>query len=315
MAQPQLVDVHMHIYRTREWGQRRMAGYSITEYGEKDDVSSTDSNGSPEEAVQDIIESGFHRAVVANMFVADQARDFAVFNLGEELSEAERAEALAEIESSPATLLREFNGWACDLAAKHETLAPFVAVDPDSLPGEEGARHLRELVEGRGAKGVKVHPVLQKFEMADPRMWPIYEVCQELNVPILSHSGPASDGTPYAEPRAFAPVLEAFPHLKIVIAHVGGATWEQALGIARAYPNAYFDSCEVIEWTGAPNAPTDEELARLIRDIGPGRVMMGSDYPWYGLTRSVDRIMELPILSDGEKEAMLGANAIEILGL
>ena len=43
--------------------------------------------------------------------------------------------------------------------------------------------------------------------------------------------------------------------------------------------------------------------------------MMGSDYPWYGLTRSVERIMELPILTDGEKEAILGANAIEILGL
>ena len=82
-----------------------------------------------------------------------------------------------------------------------------------------------------------------------------------------------------------------------------------------AFPNAYFDSSELIEWTGAPNAPTDEQLAQLIRDIGPGRVMMGSDYPWYGLTRSVERIMELPILTNGEKEAILGANAIEILGL
>ena len=96
---------------------------------------------------------------------------------------------------------------------------------------------------------------------------------------------------------------------------MGGATWEQALDIAKAFPNAYFDSCELIEWTGAPNAPTDEQLAQLIRDIGPSRVMMGSDYPWYGLTRSVERIMELPILTDGEKEAILGANAIEILGL
>ena len=61
-----------------------------------------------------------------------------------------------------------------------------------------------------------------------------------------------------------------------------GATWEQAFDIASAFPNAYFDSSELIEWTGAPNAPTDEQLAQLIRDIGPGRVMMGSDYPWYG---------------------------------
>ena len=315
MAGPQLVDVHMHIYRSQEWGARRLANYSIGEYGEKENVTSPASNGSAEEAIQDIADAGFYRAVVANMFVEDQARDYAIFNLDPNLTETQRAAAITEIESSSPALLREFNYWGCDLAAENECLVPFVAVDPNTLPGEEGAAHLRELVEGRGAKGVKVHPALQKFEMTDPRMWPIYRVCQELGVPFLSHSGPSSDGVSYAEPRSFAPVLEAFPNLKFIIAHMGGATWEQALDIGKAFPNAYFDSCEVIEWTGAPKAPTDEQLAQLIRDIGPSRVMMGSDYPWYGLTRSVDRIMELPILTDGEREAILGANAIEILGL
>ena len=315
MAGPLLVDAHLHIYRSREWGARRLANYSIGEYGERENVASTSSNGSAEEAIRDIADAGFHRAIVANLFVEDQARDFAIFNLDPNLTEAQRTAAITEIESSTPELFREFNSWACDLAAENESLIAFAAVDPNTLPGEEGAAYLKELVEDRGARGVKVHPALQKLEMADPRMWPIYRVCQELGVPFLTHSGPSSDGSPYAEPRSFAPVLEAFPNLKFIIAHMGGATWEQTLGIAEAFPNAYFNSCEVIEWTGAPNAPTDEELAQLIRDIGPGRVMMGSDYPWYGLAHSVDRIMELPILTDGEKEAILGANAIEILGL
>ena len=162
MANPLLVDTHLHIYRSREWGARRIANYSIGEYGEKENVSSTDSNGSAEEALKDIADAGFYRAIVANMFVENQARDYAIFNLDPNLTETQRASAITEIESSSPALLREFNGWACDLAAENESLVPFVAVDPNTLPGEEGAAHLRELVEGRGAKGVKVHPALQK---------------------------------------------------------------------------------------------------------------------------------------------------------
>ena len=91
MAGPQLVDAHLHIYRSREWGVRRLATYSIGEYGEKENVSTTNSNGSAEEAIQDIADAGFYRAVVANMFVEDQARDYAIFNLDPNLTETQRA--------------------------------------------------------------------------------------------------------------------------------------------------------------------------------------------------------------------------------
>ena len=43
--------------------------------------------------------------------------------------------------------------------------------------------------------------------------------------------------------------------------------------------------------------------------------MMGSDFPWYDLDHTVERIMELPVLSNEEKEGILGANAVRILGL
>jgi predicted TIM-barrel fold metal-dependent hydrolase len=96
---------------------------------------------------------------------------------------------------------------------------------------------------------------------------------------------------------------------------MGGATWGQALEIARTYPNAFFDCCEIIEWTDSVRGPSEQQLGRLIRDIGAERVMMGSDFPWYDLDRTVDRIMELPVLSTAEKEGILGANAARILNL
>ena len=57
------------------------------------------------------------------------------------------------------------------------------------------------------------------------------------------------------------------------------------------------------------------QLAQLIKDIGPHRVMMGSDYPWYDLDHTVERVMELPLLSAEEKQGIIGANAVNILNL
>ena len=52
-------------------------------------------------------------------------------------------------------------------------------------------------------------------------------------------------------------MLAAFPDLKVIIAHMGGGTWGQARELAEAFPNAYFDCCEIIEWVGgATNAPS-----------------------------------------------------------
>ncbi len=260
-------------------------------------------------------QAGYSRAAVVNLFTATRTRAHAISALPDGLSADERSRQIEKIDATMADNLIEFNTWICELVEPYEQLVPFVAADPVALPGERGAAHLRDMVENHGARGIKLHPPLQDFHVSDRRMWPVYEACQELEVAVVSHSGPASGGEPYAEPHAFAGMLEAFPRLTTVVAHMGGATWGQALELARRYPNAYFDCCEVIEWCGAPSAPSDRELAQLISDIGADRVMMGSDFPWYDLDRQVERVMELPVLSREEKEGVLGANAERILGL
>ena len=43
--------------------------------------------------------------------------------------------------------------------------------------------------------------------------------------------------------------------------------------------------------------------------------MLGTDFPWYDLDHTVERVMALPLLSREEKEGMLGANAVGLLDL
>ena len=99
------------------------------------------------------------------------------------------------------------------------------------------------------------------------------------------------------------------------MAHLGGGKWQDTLAVAQAFPRVAFDLCEIIEWAGAPGAPTPAELATLIRQIGPERVVLGSDYPWYEPAHTAALVESLPVLSQGEKNAILGENAARILRL
>ncbi len=315
MMRPVLVDCHMHLFESKAAGERLKASYEIWEYGRHPaGVRFSRYGGDIDDATKAMAEAGYHHAVAVNLFAVDLAREEAIAALPAELQGPDRERAIAEIDATMGERLKGFNRWACDLVVG-KPITPFVAVDPWALSPQEGVEHLRDLAENHGARGIKLHPVVQRFAANDPRMQPIYRACAELGLVVLSHSGTARGTQQYGEPRAFAEVLRGFPDLTLVLAHMGGGSWKQTLEYAGAFPNACFDCCEIVEWVGAPNAPTEADLARLIKEIGPHRVMLGTDFPWYDLDRTVERVMALPALSREEKEGILGANAVRILGL
>jgi len=293
------IDSHLHLYETKIAGRVEKQTYEIWEYGPKGDVVFARYDGDIEDTQAAMVEAGYSHAVIANLF--------AIALLNDELRAAGTRRQ--------AELLKAFNQWACDIAAAHPNLTAFVAADPTVLGGEPGAAHLKDLVQHRVLRGVKIHPVVQQFLPDDSRMHPIYRTCVELGIPVLSHSGSARGDSAYAEPRSFSGVMRAFPDLRLVLAHLGGGAWRQTTAFAEAFPQVTFDLCEIINWTGAPNAPTPSELARMILDVGPQRVMLGTDFPWYDLVDTADRVINLPLLSDEQKTGILGANAARILQL
>jgi len=315
MTEPVIVDTHVHFYGDNKQYLLSKATYEVWEYGFKENVRCSTYGGDPEDILRAMDAAGASKAVMVNLFAVSRIRGRAVADLPEGLDEDQKEEAIRKIDASMGERLKSSNAWCCDVAEKYPQLVPYIATDPWVLGVEEAQDHIREMVEQHGAKGIKVHQGLQRFYMHDERMLAICRFCIETDIPILAHSGPLRGAEQYAEPRAYAEVLKTFPELCLVLAHMGGGAWQQTPEIARAYPNVYFDCCEIIEWTGAPNAPTDRELAQLIQDVGSERVMMGSDFPWYDIGHGAERIMELPLLSKEQKEAILGANAIRILKL
>jgi predicted TIM-barrel fold metal-dependent hydrolase len=314
MSEPLKIDTHIHLYPSAEEGKWFKAGYEIWEYGERDGVDFSDDTGTLSETVAALGRGGFSHGVVMNLFSADQFRQYYSSTLPPEVEASQRAAALAEFDATIGNRYVAFNQWLMDTLAGVPALSGFVAMDPWVVAPERNVEHLREMA-GRGARGVKLHPVVQRFAPDDPRMRPVYQACAELRLAVLSHTGPARGGEPFAEVAAFAPLLREFPGLTVLLAHLGGGKWQDTLAIAEAFPTVAFDLCEIIAWTGAPNAPTADQLATLIRDIGPERVVLGSDYPWYEPAHTAELVLSLPILSPAEKNAILGENAARILRL
>jgi predicted TIM-barrel fold metal-dependent hydrolase len=302
-ASSPVVDVHAHLSETKALGAWSKDAYEIWEYGEWDVALST-AAGDLDDLRASMRAGGIDHAVVVN-----------AFSVGEWV---ERARLGLELPDRTSLSLGEhliaFNRWLVHAVADIPEITPFVAADPWALPFDALASHL-EAMRDAGARGVKLHPVGQAFLVSEPRLLRVLRACAELGLTVLSHSGPDREGAGFAEPSAFADVAREVPDLRLVVAHLGGASWRHVASLAEAFPAIAFDVSEIVEWTGAPNAPTADELVAIIRAIGVDRVMFGSDFPWYEPGETVKRVRTLPGLSDGEARAILGSNAVRILSL
>lgn len=290
MSDPRVVDAHVHLFEQADDPIRD--GYEIWEYGDHDGVAFGTPRGTVEDLTTALGDPPVAHCIIVGMLAPEPG---------------------AATTPAPERL-RSYNDWVLQAATTSPHLTALVAADPAALGGAAGAAYLRECAE-RGARGIKIHPIVQGFAPTDRRLDPIYETCVELGLTVLSHSGQARGTAAVADPFAFAPVMERHPDLHLLLAHLGGASWRQVTPFAAAYPAVSFDLCEIIAWTGAPGAPSADELARLIRGIGSDRVLFGTDFPWYELDHTVDQLMSLPHLSDEERRGILGENAIRRMGL
>lgn len=188
------------------------------------------------------------------------------------------------------------------LASKiSDRLIGFGTLHPDFADFRRELERMRSL----GLRGIKFHPDFQQFDFDDPRMFPIFEAIPP-DMPIMVHAGdPKSD---YSAPRRIARVLELFPHLTLIAAHMGGyGVWDEAerrlIG-----KNLWLDASSVVGHIPA------ERVERLIRAHGAERVLFGSDYPSVSHANAVASILNMN-LSESERELLFWKNACRLLSV
>ena len=199
------------------------------------------------------------------------------------------------------------NQWVQAAARENQELTAFGAVHPFM----EGLEEELDRLEAWGVRGVKMMPLLQQVYPDDPRC---FRLCQELverDMILIAHAGrdPLDRPEVYGTPERFAALAESFPDLKLVLAHMGGLHMWDAVRrhLLPAGKNVFFDTAYVSFYM------EQEEMKALIEDMGPERVIFGSDYPWEKPGRAAKIIRDLG-LSQAEEDAIFFKNAAELLG-
>lgn len=299
-----IIDTHTHTFPTKEIGQQAIQRLPYP-----------GASGVVEDLLSDLTAAGFVKAVMLNFTPTGEMREENLTRRGPESPPARWGEVEEQVRVTIVERVKRRNAWTLGIARQHPTLIPFVGLDP--LMGEEGMQAELDACVRNGARGIKFHCSTQRSYPTDRRLRAVYGRAQDRGLPIVFHSGWHPLGchlSDYARPARFAEIAEGFPRLTIVLAHIGLGWQEEAVALARRFPNVYFDSCLALTGTWTPPPLSDEEIVSLLRLVGVDRVMFASDWPLCVPARERQRAEGLP-LDAAEKRLLFFENAQRILGL
>ena len=224
--------------------------------------------------------------------------------------EASRIDYTVLANFAPVKSVDRTNEWTLSVAREYSGLIPLVSVYP-GMPVEQLKAWFRN-----GAKGIKMHNGIQNFDPADPGLTDIYRFCEAYRIPVTFHCGETSRVhlNEYTEVSHFVPVLKRFPGIPFIMTHLAAGDPDTVFHLAEECPNAVFDTS--ITMTGEKCIyrihddfwESDANVVRAFRQIGCGRVTLGSDYPFGNPARDIRRIQSLS-LTDEEKRLILGENS------
>ena len=192
-----------------------------------------------------------------------------------------------------------------------DRLIPFAGVDPNA--GAAALKELRAAVKKYSMRGLKIHSSANAVYPNDRRrMFPIYEFCQERGLPILFHTGTTGLGDceiGYSKPEFLDEVCQAFPDLKVVMAHFGWPWTEVALAVALRNPNVFIDV------SGWKPKHLPQVLLPYMNGVLQDRFLFGTDYPMirHAAWKDDFEVNFKPRLKAGVADKLLGGNAKRLL--
>lgn len=246
---------------------------------------------------------------------------------------------------SPAPLLgvvHAYDDFVAGLVQAHKgRLAAMAVTYP--FGGDPFIRELERAVNDLGLKGVMINPRYQEEFLDSPRATPFLEAACDLDIPVYLHPPIETIGAEYMREfrliemvgrpcettlglarLIYYGVLERFPRLKIVAAHVGGGIMMLPGRLDYGYEGRD-DHFFGIYGPDYLTMPPSEYLKRIYVDtmsfhppavrcaidtVGIDHVMLGSDFPPVPqpLKRTVDTVKALA-LPPADEAKVLGENA------
>ena len=182
---------------------------------------------------------------------------------------------------------------------------PFGSIHPDSDNKEEELLRLCKA----GIKGIKLHPDYVGIELSDPRYDEIFKLLCEHKMICVVHAGydPISPDKIHATPEMFRAVIDKYPSLKLVAAHMGGFAKAERVYRCLVGTNVYIDTS-----LSSLRESERNTLYKILSDHDENKILFGTDTPWANPSEEISFIENAPI-SEEKKEKILYKNAISLL--
>ncbi len=175
--------------------------------------------------------------------------------------------------------MTKVNDFALATAQKEPRLIPLGSLHPGAPVTDLEAEASR--ISLGGLPGIKIHPDYVGVELDDPAFDPIFALCEEHDLFVITHAGfdPVSPNHVYCTPDMILHVLDRHPRLTLIAAHTGGFDREVEVLAKLCGTSVYLDtSLSAIRASRDP--AWGEKCAAILRAHDPNRLLFGSDSPW-----------------------------------
>ena len=224
----------------------------------------------------------------------DQWRKMWGFDVGEDSEHSDEVQAKRWVEDLDKKNVDKVN---FVMGGGNDNLAKIIEMYPDRFTGfahhsvleDDADEELERAVKELGLKGFKMIGSSLSIPIEDTSMYPVWEMAEKLDVPVIIHFGVLGGGggpprnVHNMNPLSLWQVASDFPTLNFVIPHFGACYLRELLQLCWQCPNVSIDTSGSNQWTRW--MPYDITLRdvfrRCVESVGAGRIIFGTDSSYF----------------------------------
>ncbi len=182
-------------------------------------------------------------------------------------------------------------------------------------PGHPRLKEILADLKSRGAKLIKLHSYLQRFDILSKPALELFEEIIELDFPVIfdtarirqEHLGPEDSLNYLTEPSKLLELHALLPDMRIIAAHGGGVLITDRERKSLIGSGIYIEvstSFNMSDWPEDNYSKSRENISYLLNSHDQDKLFFGSDSPWRNQKKEIEELKKLFFQNQITKDQM-----------